>query len=275
MKKIMFFLPLVVLFSLQTAAQSYELKYGFKEGQTYMFREETNNEITQSMMGNEMKITNISRNLIKVTALKNTSEGTHLNVSLDSAYISVSMPMKDTAYYAEELMNKRIGILLSPQGKVLSREMIDTMDLNEQLIQLGNKEAMQFIKFSPDRKVGIGESWIINHVDTMNMLGGNTLMTSEMEYTVAGIEEKGGYSVLKIPFKGKIKIEGKGEMMGFEFFLEGMGDTSGDLYFAHKEGLPVQHDLLQSFDITMAATGNQNMIIPITQEAKTTRVLVK
>jgi hypothetical protein len=275
MKKIIGLFLLLFIIQFQLNAQSYELKYDFQEGKTYLFSENTENDLTQSMMGNEMKIKSITRNFIRVTAEDETSRGTLLNVSLDSAYASISMPMKDTSYNIDQLIGKRISILLSPEGEVLEREIIDTVDVEGDLTHQGNREAIQFLKFLPDKKVSVGESWIVNHVDTVAIMGGGTTMTSEMEFTVAGTEERDGYNVLKIPFTGKIMIEGEGSMMGFKFFIEGSGTNSGDFYFAPEEGLPIETILNQFFDITMAATGDQNMIIPITQEVKTTRKLVK
>jgi hypothetical protein len=275
MKRVLLIFSLLLVVSLQTAAQSYELKYDFKEGKTYLFREVTNNDLTQSMMGNEMKIHNSSNNVIRVTAEKKNDKGTWLNISLDSAYVTINMPMKDTAYSVNEMLNKRVGVLLSPEGEILERKDIDSADLEGAMIQLGKREALQFLRFISDKKVSTGESWIVNQVDTVNMMGGNTIMAAEMEFTIAGEEEREGYKVLKIPFKGRITIEGKGSMMGFDYVLEGSGVSAGDLYFAPKEGLPVHTEMSQDFDLTMAGTGSQNMIIPITQEVKTTRTLIK
>jgi hypothetical protein len=274
MKPFIFF-SLMMLFTLNISAQSYDLKYKFQAGKTYLYQENTQNDITQTMMGSEMKIRNTSSNLIRVTSENKTEKGTRLNVSLDSAYVTLSMPMKDTAYSVDQLINKRVSILLSPEGEILEREMIDTVNLQDEMMQMGKREAIQFFKFAPDRKINKGESWIVNHVDSLDMMGGKTLMTSEMEFTIAGNEERNGYSVLRIPFKGKIKIEGGGTIMGYEFFIEGNGSSFGDLYFAPKEGIPVHTEMFQNFDINMAATGDQNMIIPINQEMKTTRTLVK
>jgi hypothetical protein len=275
MKRVLYIFSLLLLVSMLTAAQSYDLKYNFNEGKTYLYRDVTNNDLTQSMGGNEMKIHNSAKNVIRVTAEEKTGKGTWLHISLDSAYVSINMPMKDTSYSVDEMLNKKIGVLLSPEGEILDRKTIDSAALEGAMLQLGSREAMQFLRFAPDKKVNTGESWIVNQVDTVDMMGGNTIMTAEMEFTIAGEEKREGYSVLKIPFKGKITIEGKGTMMGFDYVLEGSGTSAGDFYFAHKEGLPVHTELSQAFDLTMAGTGSQNMIVPITQEVKTTRTLIK
>jgi hypothetical protein len=227
------------------------------------------------MMGNEMKIRNDGYSVIRVAAKETTGEGSRLLISLDSMTISMSMPMKDTTYSVEQLLGKRVSILLSPKGEVLEREIIDTVELGAEMMQYSNREAIQFLSFIPDKELKIGDTWVVNKVDTVEMLGASSIYTSETEYTLEGTENRNGYSVLKIPYKSKMTIEGEGNMGGFQFLLEGTGNSAGELYFAPKEGLPVHSESKLSYDMTLAGTGNQNIIIPITQETSQTRSLLK
>jgi len=264
----------ILLFTISAGAQSYNLKYNFKEGSTYLFSDVSTNDITQEMMGNEMKIKNDIRTVTRIAAEKNSADDIVIVVSMDSAVSHTKMPMMDTTMVLDQVINKKMRWTISKKGELLEKEMIDSVNMEGQMLQMGQKELMQFF-ILPEKEVSVGEKWNVNKVDTVNMMGGTTLLTSEMEFTLSGSEEKMGYNVLKIPYTTKIKIEGKGNMMGFEFFLEGSGNAKGELFFSPDEGLPVYSEAEQNFDVTMAATGDQNMIIPISQVMKTTRTLVK
>lgn len=264
----------ILFFTIPAAAQSYNLNYNFKEGNTYLFSEVTGNDITQEMMGNEMKIKSDSRTVTRIVSEKNSDNNIVIIVSMDSAISHTKMPMMDTTMVLDQVINKKMRWTISKKGELLEKEMIDSLNPENQMLRMGQKELMQLF-ILPEKEVSVGEKWNINKVDTVDMMGGTTLLTSEMEFTLSGSEEKMGYNVLKIPYTSKIIIEGKGKMMGFEFFLEGSGNAKGELYFNPDEGLPVYSEAEQTFDVTMAATGDQNMIIPINQVMKTTRTLVK
>jgi hypothetical protein len=176
----------------------------------------------------------------------------------------------DTTINLTDMIDKKMKVTISKYGSIISKEMIDSVNLEG--MQIGRKD--EFARF-PEEEVKEGDTWSTSNVDTLNIMGGSTIMTSEIKYTLSGKEEKAGHTVRKIPFSSTIKIEGGGNLMGFQFVLEGSGTSSGAYYFDEKRGIPVQTEANQVYDITMAATGDQNMIIPINQQVKTTRTLVE
>jgi hypothetical protein len=272
--KIIISLFLLVLITSSVFAQSFDLKYNFEKGKTYLYREVTTNDLTQEMMGQEMKVNSISTTLTRLVADENTSGSLTVIVSFDSIVAQTKTPQMDTTMVIEDMIGKRMKIMMTNKGKITEKEMIDSINLEGQMVQLVQKEAMQFTEL-PENSIKIGDTWNVTKTDSMNMMGGMTILTSEIQYSLASTEKMMGYEVVKIPFTAKVKIEGKGSIMGFEFFLDGGGNSKGDFYFSPKEGIPVMMEVTQNFDVTMAATGDQNMIIPINQNVKTTRTLVK
>jgi hypothetical protein len=64
-------------------------------------------------------------------------------------------------------------------------------------------------------------------------------------------------------------------MQGMEFFIDGSGKINGTIYFDAKAGLVVYEETNSDGETNMALTGEQQMIIPITQVTKTVRTLFK
>ncbi len=272
MKKLFVF-SMMLVYIIPAAAQSYSLKYDFKEGKTYIYNEISNNELVQEMMGSEMKVYNDSRTVIRMVGGESTSDQIKMIVSIDSAVSDTRTPMMDTTFVYDRIIGKRTEITFSRKGEVLKKEQLDSIDLNDQIMQMGKKEALQ-LTMLPENEVSAGDKWTINKVDSIEMMGGTTIMTSEMEFMLDGRDEKLGREVLKMPFTAKIKIEGSGTVMGFVFSIEGEGMSKGDFYFSPAEGIPVYLEDEKNFNITMAASGDQNIIIPITQVMKSSWSLV-
>jgi hypothetical protein len=106
------------------------------------------------------------------------------------------------------------------------------------------------------------------------MMGGKLITHTKMEYVVKGKPVVGDRSCLDIGFKGEIGMEGKGSMMGMEFFMEGKGKTTGNFLFDPAQGVMVQDNSVVDTDLTAAVTGQQNMTIPISTNVRTTHRLL-
>ena len=133
-----------------------------------------------------------------------------------------------------------------------------------------------FIKFQrlPEKPVTLGEKWHITTTDSVDMMGGKMVTTGEIDYTLAGKEQRLGHECLKIAFTGKTVVAGKGKMMGMEIFTEGTGKLTGTFFFDCSRGLSVAEEGASDSEMTAAITGQQNMTIPISQSVKSTRTLV-
>ena len=269
-------LSLLFLFIAGLNAQdTYKLEYKFEKGKTYRYQDITKTDMTQEMMGKEMKIKSESNVVNRLVVDDVTKNGNAiLLISADSMKVFSSTPMGDTTIIMSELIGKRTKVVLSNLGKIENREIVDSVKITGRAAGAAQREAIQFAKLS-DKVVKIGETWTATTQDTVNQMGGKIAVTGNYEYTLLGQEKKDDRNCLKITYTGKTTTEGKAKMQGMEFFIDGSGKTSGTIYFDAKAGLVVYEETLNDSETNMALTGEQQMIIPITQVTKSIRTLIK
>ncbi|RJP72957.1 MAG: hypothetical protein C4539_02455 [Ignavibacteriales bacterium] len=270
----LFTILFVFSFSCIISAQSgYNLKYNFEKGKSYKYSSITDGTITQSMMGQEMKIGLESKIFLKMETEDVMGDQFSLLVSIDSGKVRTSMPMKDTTISLNENEGKRTRIIVEKNGKVTKKEIVDTVMAGmEEMGSFGNEITKLVVL--PDKEIKPGETWNNTSVDSVVMMGGKILTTSNLDYTLAGKIDTLGYSCLVINFTGKTSSEGSAKIMGMDLFIEGNGKNSGKLYFAPAKGLIVFVDVILDNEMTMAATGEQNMIIPISQSMKSKQTIL-
>ena len=274
-KLLAFALIFLVTGSIQ-AQESYKLEYKFEKGKTYRYNDITSGSMTQEMMGKEMKMRNESNTVVRLVVDDVTKDkNIVLMMSADSASLFSSSPRGDTTIYLKELIGKRTKVTISNFGKITNRETIDTVEIGGgRLASAAQREALKFPMLS-EIPVKVGDSWSTVNIDTVNQMGGKIVVTSDVVYQVIGKEKKNGTDCLKMTFTGKSTTEGKGVVQGMEFFIDGSGKVNGTLYFDMKAGLVIEEESNTDSETNMATTGEQQMIIPITQTTKSIRTLIK
>ena len=257
------------------AQESYKLEYKFQKGKTYRFSHISNSNITQEMMGKEMKMTNASDMTIRVAVDDLTKEGNiALIVSIDSAKNTTKSPMMDTTMILNNIIGKRTKITVSKIGAILSREVIDTIK-NEGMMGSGSQRGMAQLTLLPEKEVKVGEKWNSTTIDTIESMGGKIIHTSNVEYTLSGKEKKQNHDCLKIDYTGTSSDTGKMMMNGMELFVEGSGKSKGIIYFDPKLGMTIVDESTTDNEQTMAITGQQNMTIPMSVTSKSTKTLLE
>ncbi len=254
----------------------YKLEYKFEKGKTYRYKDNTSGSMTQEMMGREMKMRNESNNVVRLVVDNVTKDkNIVLMMSADSARMFSSSPRGDTTIYLKELIGKRTKVTISNLGKIFNREIIDTVEIGGGRMSGGaQREALKFPILS-EKPVKAGDSWSAVNIDTVNQMGGKVVVTKDVEYQVIGKEKKNGIDCLKIIFNGKSTVEGKGVVQGMEFFIDGSGKVNGTFYFDVKAGLVIVEESNTDSETNMATTGEQQMIIPITQTTISTLTYIK
>lgn len=271
---IMFSVLFLFIASLK-AQDTYKLEYKFEKGKTYRYQDVTKTDMTQEMMGKEMKIKSESNVVNRLVVDDVTKNGNAiLLISADSMKVFSSTPMGDTTIIMSELIGKRTKVVLSNLGKIENREIVDSVKITGRAAGAAQREAIQFAKLS-DKVVKIGETWTATTQDTVNQMDGKIAVIGSYEYKLLGQEKKDDRNCLKITYTGKTTTEGKAKMQGMEFFIDGSGKTSGTIYFDAKAGLVVYEETNSDSETNMALTGEQQMIIPITQVTKSIRTLIK
>ncbi len=270
------FLPAIlialIIIAVQSSAQD-TFEYKFAKGKTYLYSTVSSSNMTQEMGGQEMKFSQASRFLLRtlVDDVKNGSAV--LLISADSAVSSTKNPMRDTTMVLTDLIGKRIKLTVSKSGDILERQVVDSVKFAGQV--RGAQRELLSLLVLPSKPVKQGDKWNSTKNDTVDQMGGKIYMSTTFEFSHAGNENKLGHSCVKIDFTGKITTNGNMKMQGMELFVEGGGKVSGTFYFDPVKGIPVVIDSLTDTETTMAATGQQQMTIPITSSQKSTTTLVE
>ncbi len=246
------------------------LKYNFVKGKTYVISTQLNNNVTQTMGGQEMKIeSGINTNSeMLVEDVKSNGDFTTL-VTLMNTSMHTKIPAmgRDTTMKFNDLNDQR-RIVFSSTGKQIS-----AVDLNPEksLKMMATIKQLLKIQGLPEKSLKVGEKWNDKLIDTTKATAQNPvnmIMTTDMEYTLLGKEVKDGIELLKISFAGAMTINGKGNMQGMELFVEGTGKTEGFSYFNPKTSILVNNEASTEMDMSIAVSGQQNMTMPMSQSMK-------
>lgn len=251
------------------AQESYTLEHKFDKGKTYRYSATANSRMTQEMGGQEMRVAVDAWFVPKVTLESVTPEGNIVLVySADSAKSHIKAPNMDSTMILNNLVGKRSRLTLTPKGEVLKRETIDTVKADRMMSGIGLRELVRLPRLAAG-SVKMGETWNVTQADTNEMGGGKIITTTKTVYTLAGKENVQGHDCLKVTYNGTATTAGKGSMMGMELFVEGTGKSMGTFFFDAAKGMFVRNDSKTETETTMAATGQQNMTIPISAVTET------
>jgi len=257
------------------AQESYKLEYKYEKGKTYRYNTSSSGNMTQEMMGKEMKMTNGSDMTVRMVVENVLNDGGFVLItSVDSGKITTKSQMMDTTMAMSGAIGKRTRVTMSKIGVITAHEVVDTVK-NEGMTGPATQRGLMSATRLPVMKVKIGDTWNSSSVDTIESMGGKIYHNTDMTYTLVGKENKQNHDCLKIEYTGTSSDTGKMMMGGMELYLEGNGKVKGAVYFDHKLGLVILDESTTDTEQTMAVTGQTNMTIPISQTMKTTRVLLE
>jgi len=269
MKKNLIVLALLLTAGLAHSQESVTLKYNFVKGKTYVQNTQVAQNIIQSMGGQEMKMQSDinANNEYAIEGVSADGNATVLVSVLNASVHSVVMG-KDTTMKFNDLKYKS-RVVFSKEGKSISSVKVDSSDATNMMGQMTQLVKLQPL---PGRSVKIGEKWQDTIVENTKPSGGNPFaidIKSIMEYTLVGKEAKDGKEYFKISYTGTLAINGKGNQMGMDMFMEGTGQIAGFNYFDSKTSMIVYSEGNTEMDMSIAVSGQQNMTIPMTQSMKT------
>lgn len=268
----------IILFFFLTQAlsqETYKLEYKFEKGKTYYYRDVVTSKVTQEMMGTETRMDTKSELVHKLVVDSVADNGDAVIIaSLDSARVSVQAKKLDTTMIVNEVIGKRKKFLLSKFGEVLQKAMIDKIRIGSQMGGDLSQESISFPKFT-DKEFKIGDKWKSTSLDTIDMMGSKIGVKTNASYKIVKKEIKFNHECLKIEYDSETESEGKTNMYGVEMYLESSGDIEGVIYFDPAVGLIIYEETETDESTTMATTGPQSMMIPITQTSKLKRMLVQ
>ncbi|HNW58200.1 MAG TPA: hypothetical protein PKI62_00820 [bacterium] len=254
------------------------LRYAYETGKTYTYALTAQTTVTMEMNGQEM-ITEMGQNAKLTIQPQGVTEQGNFKcwVSFPELSVKIKNFRMDTTLVMSGLLNKRAEIVHSPLGKVLSSMMIDTLQADPMMGQMGIEPATLFKRLLvtlPEASIATGGSWTDAQVDTVHQGGIAVVITPALTFTLIGEEEHAGVPCQKIAFTGTMKLNGSGSQMGANVTVDGDGKQEGVIYFAPATGLLVGSETSGDQDMTIAVTGPANMTFPQAVSTKSTLTLL-
>ncbi len=271
-------LSISVLFGLVWAGNKTKLAYKMKKGENLKYQLTMKSETVQERMGQEINVETSGESVIDIVVDDVDSKGNmNLIYKIESMKTRISSFIMDSVLTNPEgIINKRMRQIITPNGKRLKNEQIDTLNIPNVLMQAGgNRQVMMRLPQLPDEAVGVGSSWTMITPDSMISTSMKTRVIPTTTYTATAEVDTLGFKCLRISYSGDIKVEGEGEQMGMKIVVEGDGTTEGVMYFAPSEGRMVSMTGSSEIDLTVALTGQMSMTLPSTTTTQLSMVLVK
>jgi len=257
------------------AQKKYNPEVKLNKGDSITYLIQTNVDMTQSMMGQEMKM-NVSTQSKNIIAVSDIDKDKYYHLSQLSKEMTVKMKMDqmDSTMLVPDITNLPV-LVMSKKGTILRK----SVSTNEKGQTMGNDfgdvtASSPFIEF-PDRKISEGESWETLQNDTVNFMGGDLITNSKTVYTLIGTDEKEGMKCLKINHKTTADNEGTTTMQGMDFLIEGTTIMEGTTWIDLKTAIPVFIDGTAESQMTLLLSGQQNMTIPLTYNKRLEDLLLK
>lgn len=262
-------LLVLVAFSGLSFSQEATLLYNLAKGKTFVQNTKLFNTITQTMGPNEIKILmDISINAeIFVENVAENGDITVLEVLKDMTMRNVAMGRDTTLKF--DNVNERSRVAYTKEGKLISRTVLDTASIPG--LSESSRQNWMYLQL-PGKKVKVGETWSNVSTETTAKSSANpfeTITNSDFKYTYAGVEAKDGKEFSKIEFDANLSVEGKGEQMGMQMFVEGTGKNKGFGLFDSSSSVVSYIEFETGIDMSISVSGQQNMSIPMSQSMKT------
>jgi hypothetical protein len=266
-------------FNYGNADTGFILTYRGAKGDVLKYNITTEQTMFQEMMGQEMEIASAGtiEYSLKIDEVK-PDGGLAMMLTFDKYEASGKGPQGEFSLEAEDLVGKTVGLVVGADGEVIERTGFDKLPevrVGGQEIQL-EQQFLAILGTLPTKPVKFGDTWEEVRTDTIIVAGGLQLQVdSKTTYTL--VEESSAMDVkcLKVKGEGTFEISGKGNQGGAEVVFEGEGESTEEYYFDHKSGIMLSGTSQSSMEGTAAVSGPQNFTIPITQETKSSRTLIK
>jgi Family of unknown function (DUF6263) len=247
------------------AFAQYKLEYKATGTSPLHYKAHTTLQTTESMMGQEAKVSVLSDQVISITSVKS-GKLLLYDITIDSSNNMALMPNGDTSRTSSPSVGKTKRATVRPDGEEVSSVWLDSSFAGSAAGQMKDFGSLFFRL--PAKEVALGSTWNQTKTDTVATGGGegNIVVTSNSEYKLVSEETVTGINCVKIQFTGKILLKGTTSYQGIEFAINGTGTISGTAMFDYKSGRVVKIDGNSEQDLTMVSSGQQKMTIPMNQK---------
>lgn len=184
----------------------------------------------------------------------------------------------DTSFISSGPLIPSIKERISPKGIILSRASGETSAKlsarSEQLMQSLTQGARFFLLEFPKAPIKIGSVWNIRKSDTVGTQTGDAkssiILNTELNCKVIRTEIVNGIHHAHIECgSNDLGFTGSIEQQGISMTIDGDGSAKGVYALDLQTGLPINASLLMEYELRMAATGQEQMIIPVQMTMET------
>lgn len=250
-----------------------KLRYKMSKGITRQYTIISDTKSRQQVMGQDMASTSWSMFGVSFLGEDSGTNGEIVCIAkVDTNISRIDSPMmKDTARVLKEINNKRMRLTISPLGKTLKTEQLDTIPKTQATQMMRGANPLDILRRLfvelPEKEIGTGGTWKHTAPDTSDTQGFKIITKPDITFTVAGNEAMGGYDCVKITFEGTSSQYGTGSQQGMELVIDGTTKTKGTLFISQKDGLMVSLEQKMDMDTNISGTGEQ--MFTMTQTATT------
>ncbi len=230
------------------------------------------------VMGQTVSTVTKSSNDITVTGKGKKDGNLLLGVTINDMKVSMSGMQGDLTPDMSTVIGKSFEMVVSPLGKELEINGADEikfdigMGAGERGVKSGYRTLFTDLY---DKPLKVGDKWDSQEIMNVDEGGMKMQMVFNYNNTLTAIENVDGVECAKVDVVTKGTITGTGTQMGMDLAIEGDIEGTGIWYFAYKGGYLMKNVSEGFIEGTIAASGAQNLTIPMTQEMKSEMVLVK
>ncbi|PLX31526.1 MAG: hypothetical protein C0600_05505 [Ignavibacteria bacterium] len=287
--RLSFILPVCFLItSVTVSAQSVLLKYDLPTGLALKYKQvEQTSALAQSNDGRSTEIDRQVTRYFTITAENTTADAiTYITVQ-DTAIVDENSEdpriQRQNRLMQNLLTRKPVQVRQSTEGRVEATQPLKPLEA-EKLLGPGATDAIfaqraAILPVLPDRPIALGMSWKDSRADTLQpnktlpQFGkgrGIRYLAGSTEYTVAGEETVDGTECWWIRWESITTMEEQILFDRLEEYTEDETISTGEMYIAKENALPVKVDVTTSRESMRAVFGAQTSVIPTSVSTKTT-----
>ncbi len=235
-----------------------------KAGKTFTYITSAQMDITQSMAGQEMSMTNSSEGTTVLKVMKLGNGTIDWTFAVPRIRTKMSNPMMGE-------MDTTLSVKPTPFSTTVQGEVTGGSSIADAMESIGGGTGAQKLTvgefFSPTLSAILtpGTTWDKTTVDTTMNNGVEIHIARTIRYTFDGVVDTLKTRTVRVRAEStSMTLEGKGEVQAFNLEVNGDGRMHSISYYSIKDGMLVATSSETEIDARAVVSGAQNMIIPST-----------
>jgi len=217
-----------------------------KPGEKLQYRTSNSVDISTTQMGTQQEMKLSTKAVFDINAEKIEGENMVFTNAFKSCATNVKMPsqgVKDSTIKLTAIVGKRTRVTMTPFGKVISTKIVDTPNIDEQLMLVLSQNASELTNIWTEfgsNPVKPGDTWKVQQKDSNDAPGnGKVYTTKNIKYYYLRNADTLKHTCAVIEYTLDISVEGgfKNPVPpGNELTVDGDGNGSGTIYIDAAQG---------------------------------------